>query len=82
IEVRGLGIAKLPAAAEGKIVLVFEMAAPEKIDRLPTPAQWEGLGIAIPAIKLDPFAASAGAKVRLAVRKASQGTIQDIIVEP
>lgn len=78
LEVRGIGIARLTAAAESAVALALEMSAPEKIERLPPTLTWECLGIELPLIKLDPFAASACAKVRLAVRNVTQ----DIIVEP
>ena len=78
LEVRGIGIVRLDYAREGIVELAFELVSPEKVDRLPSPATWEQLGVSIPLIKLDPFALSACAKVRLTVESLKR----DIMVEP
>ena len=75
IEVRGIGIARVKFIQDGIVALAFEMTPPERVQRLPHPATWESLGLKIPLIKLDPFAASACAKVRLAVRNLDQNII-------
>jgi HPr kinase/phosphorylase len=63
LEVRGLGILRLPYLARAPLVLSVDLATcPE---RLPLPARHPELGI--PAIALDPFAASAAQRVALAL---------------
>jgi hypothetical protein len=51
------------------IVAVFDLAPARAIERLPEPRRVEFLSVALPALQLDPTAASAAAKVRLAVRQ-------------
>lgn len=67
LEVRGIGIVTLPHAAQATIDLGFELMARDKIERLPDPAWREVAGAKVPFWPLDPFAASAVIKVRLAV---------------
>jgi serine kinase of HPr protein (carbohydrate metabolism regulator) len=69
IEVRGLGIARLPAMGEAPISLVVELVAPDVVERQPESATLTLLGVAIPVVRLAPFEASAPAKIRLAVRQ-------------
>lgn len=68
IEVRGLGIVRLEPVAEATLGLVVDLVPAPGIERLPEAASVELLGIAVAALRLDPFEASAPAKVRLAVR--------------
>jgi len=77
IEVRGIGIAKIEHAVEGIVVCVFEMTPPDHIQRLPTPISWKALNCRVPLIRLNPFAASACAKIRLAVRNLEHTTLID-----
>jgi HPr kinase/phosphorylase len=63
LEVRGLGILRLPCLPRAPLVLAVDLAAcPE---RLPLPGRHPDLGI--PAIALDPFAPSAAQRVALAL---------------
>lgn len=78
IEVRGLGIVRLDAVAEAPLGLVVDLVAAAEVARLPEPATCRLLGIEIGCLRLDPFAASAAAKVRLAARAARH----DILVAP
>jgi HPr kinase/phosphorylase len=68
IEVRGLGIVEAPTVAEASVGLVVDLVAPERVGRLPDPAECDFLGIRVPRLELAPFEASAAAKVRLAAR--------------
>lgn len=69
IEARGLGVVPVPCAADAKLLTwVFEMTARDAIDRLPAALETIYLGVSIPLLKLDPFAVSATAKLRLAVK--------------
>ena len=75
IEVRGLGIVRRTAAAPTALGVVIDLVAPDKIERLPDPASCTLLGIDLPWHRLDPFAASAAAKVRLAAEAASHAIV-------
>ncbi|HTW69314.1 MAG TPA: HPr kinase/phosphatase C-terminal domain-containing protein [Acetobacteraceae bacterium] len=63
LEVRGLGIVRLPCARSARLVLVTELGA--SADRLPMPGRHAGLGL--PLIRLDPTHASAVERVVLAL---------------
>jgi serine kinase of HPr protein (carbohydrate metabolism regulator) len=68
IEVRGLGIVRLPDAAPATLRLVVDLVRPGEIERMPASASAALLGVSLPVLHLDPFEASAVAKVRLAAR--------------
>jgi RNase adaptor protein for sRNA GlmZ degradation len=68
LEVRGLGLRDVPSVAEAPVALVVDLVAAETIERLPDAACEHILGVAVPRLDLDPFAASAPAKLRLALR--------------
>jgi len=72
LEVRGLGIVKLPAAVSARLRLVVDLVAPDAVERLPKAGETVLLGVALPVLNLAPFEASAPAKVRLALRLAPQ----------
>lgn len=63
LEVRGLGIVRLPYAATARLALVAELGV--AAERLPAQARHTGLGL--PLIRLDPAAASAPDRVALAL---------------
>lgn len=68
LEVRGLGIFALPGAAEAPLALVADLLPGRNLDRLPGPQTCRYLGLDLPLVMLDPFLASAAAKLRLAAR--------------
>jgi len=68
IEVRGLGIVRVEAMAEATVALVADLAASEKIERLPERRYETLCGITLPLIEIAPFEPSAAAKLRLALR--------------
>lgn len=68
IEVRGIGIVALDTVQDIPVALVIEMAPAEELERIPDPASFEVLGARIPRVRLDPFQASATAKVRVALK--------------
>jgi serine kinase of HPr protein (carbohydrate metabolism regulator) len=70
IEIRGLGIMRMDALAEARIALVADMADPGSVERLPEQRSCEIEGTAIPWMALDPFQASATAKLRFALAAA------------
>jgi HPr kinase/phosphorylase len=63
LEVRGLGIVRMPYAATARLALVAELGA--RGERLPVPDSYGGLGL--PLIRLDPAAASAPERIVLAL---------------
>lgn len=69
LEARGLGIVGVPHATDVPVVAVFDLMPQAAIERLPEPRTVELLTCVLPLLQLDPTAASAAAKVRLAVRQ-------------
>jgi serine kinase of HPr protein (carbohydrate metabolism regulator) len=68
LEVRGVGIARVPSLAQAPLRLVLDLVPPECVDRLPEWTSCEILGRTVHRLALAPFEASAVAKVRLALR--------------
>jgi len=68
MEVRGVGIVTVGTKRAAAIALVVELTPRARIERMPQPQSWTCLGRRVPKIRLDPFDASASAKLRLAVR--------------
>ncbi len=68
IEARGLGLMRVPHVAEAPLRLIVELAAEAAIERLPEARVRTIEGVAVPVIALDPQAASAPAKLRLAMK--------------
>lgn len=68
LEVRGVGIIKIPSIAEAAISVVVDLVDPHSIERLPECGTAELLGCRIPRIAIAPFENSAPAKIRTAVR--------------
>jgi serine kinase of HPr protein (carbohydrate metabolism regulator) len=71
MEVRGVGIVKVPTVAETRLALVVDLVGPQDVERLPEPATTDVLGVAVPLVRLAPFEASAPAKVRAALKNIS-----------
>lgn len=72
LEVRGLGIVRMPVAGPTPVRLVADLMPPGAVERLPKAAETVLLGVVLPVLALTPFEASAPAKLRLALRLASQ----------
>ncbi len=68
IELRGIGLLRLGAAAEATVGLVVDLAPDAAPERLPEPSHCVIEGIAVPRIAIEPFQASAAARVRGAAR--------------
>lgn len=69
LEVRGLGLVRLPYARDCVVRLLCDLAPWPEIERLPDPAFVELLGMPVPRLSFDPFAAATPAKLRLAMRQ-------------
>lgn len=75
LEVRGVGILRVPSVAEAVIGLVIDLAATaEAVDRLPETPWCTLFGRRLPGLRLQPFHASTPAKLRLAAGAARDGT--------
>jgi serine kinase of HPr protein (carbohydrate metabolism regulator) len=72
MEVRGLGIVRLPGPPMAVLRLAVDLVAPADVERLPKARETVLLGVALPVLNLAPFEASAPAKVRLALRLAPE----------
>ncbi|MEJ2119493.1 MAG: HPr kinase/phosphatase C-terminal domain-containing protein [Alphaproteobacteria bacterium] len=77
LEVRGIGIMPVPSVPEVRLALAVALAPSAEIERLPEPEAAQYLGLTLPRVTLDPFAASAPAKVRLALAAAEGGNASD-----
>ena len=75
LEVRGLGIMRVPSVAVAPLRLVVDLVAPEAVERLPEPEFCTLLGVSLPLLRLAPFAASAAAKLRLALSAYAPGAV-------
>ena len=67
IEVRGVGILKVPTVPSAPVRLVVDLVAPDRVERLPEAQFFEYLQCSIPLLALAPFEASTPAKIRLAL---------------
>lgn len=67
LEVRGIGIVAVPYVAAAKVELHIDLVTADAIERMPPQSFVTHAGIAIPALRLHPFEASAAAKVALAL---------------
>ncbi len=70
IEVRGVGIVRLPRSqllAQAALALAVDLVVPDRVERLPEPAREELLGISLPVLALAPFEVSVVTKLRLAL---------------
>ena len=81
LEIRGIGIFRLDALAEAPVALLVDLVPAETLERLPARKSRTILGLAIPSIALAPFEASAGAKLRLALRAFTEPGLPAIIGE-
>lgn len=75
LEVRGLGPVELPPAAPTPLRLIVDLVARDAVPRLPEPRFETLLDVALPCLALDAFAASAAARVKLALGRAVAGTL-------
>jgi len=73
LEVRGVGLMRVPSLATAPLALVIDLADRADIERLPAARAVDLAGFTVPAIRLAPFEASAGAKLRLALDAALAG---------
>jgi len=71
IEVRGLGVVRMPHLAKAAVGLVVELVPLDEVERMPDQALVSLLDHSLPLCRLSAFEAAATTKVRLAVRQAT-----------
>jgi hypothetical protein len=67
LEVRGVGIVRLPYLSRIPLRLVVDLVPPQMVDRMPEDAQCVLLGRRIAHLALTPFEASTPAKIRFSL---------------
>lgn len=72
MEVRGLGIVRVPHRDRVPVALVIDLIDAKDVERLPEPVMTGILGVSVPRVALAAFEASTPAKVRLAVGVATR----------
>ncbi len=75
LEIRGVGIVRLPTRPRVKVVLVVRLG--REGARLPAPKFYRALGIKTPEIALDGRFASTPARIRAALAAFSRGRFRD-----
>jgi len=79
VEIRGVGIVQVETIAEAPLALIADLVPADRVERLPQRRTEPLLGLDIPLIALDGFAASAAAKLRLLRRALAAGGLPTII---
>jgi hypothetical protein len=82
IEARGIGILRVPSAASAAVGLVVDLVPGGPVERMPDPDISFAFGMAVPRLQLDPFEASAPAKLRLAVANLAARELPPAPAEP
>ena len=72
LEVRGLGLVKVPTLPDAPLRLVVDLQPAAVIERLPAARAVLLAGMRVPSLALAAFEVSATAKLRLAVRQANR----------
>jgi Serine kinase of the HPr protein, regulates carbohydrate metabolism len=72
LEVRGLGLVRLPYRQRAPVALVVDLANPKELERLPEPSSAAFLGLVVPRLAVAAFEPSCAAKVRLAMLSATR----------
>lgn len=71
LEIRGVGIVRLPFCEAANLSLVADLVEPPSLERLPHPLWCEYLGVRIRSMPVAPFGMSSVAKLRIAVFSAA-----------
>jgi HPr kinase/phosphorylase len=79
IEIRGVGLIRVPAAAVAPLMLIADLMASSDIERMPEWRSETVLGVAVPLVAVAPFEASAPAKLRLLRRALAAGPLPAIM---
>jgi len=73
IEIRGVGIVRMPCAVDARIVLVVDLVSRAAVERLPEWTEIELLGVSVARVALDPFEVTAPIKLAFAAERAAAG---------
>jgi HPr kinase/phosphorylase len=76
LEVRGVGIVRMPAQPSAPVVAAVDLTVREAVERMPAPQVLDLEGMPLPLFCLYAFEASAVAKVHLVVRIATGGIMR------
>lgn len=79
LEIRGVGILRVAAAAATPLVLIADLVPSDEVERLPEARRETILGVPVPVFGLAPFEASAPAKLRLLRRALAAEPLPAII---
>lgn len=79
LEIRGVGILRVAAAAATPLVLIADLIPSGEVERLPEARRETILGVSVPVFGLAPFEASAPAKLRLLRRALAAEPLPAII---
>ncbi|MGE0202334.1 MAG: HPr kinase/phosphorylase [Hyphomicrobiaceae bacterium] len=71
IEVRGLGLVRVPHLAAARVMLVADLVPAATIERMPEDDRVVLAGVALPLLRLAPFEASAPVKLLIALATAA-----------
>lgn len=82
MEVRGVGILKVPSVRSSPLRLVVDLVSAERVERLPESRFCQYLQCSLPLLELAAFEASAPAKIRLALASLVQTTTLPIVGAP
>ena len=80
LEVRGVGILRVPFIARAPLRLVVDLVPPESVERMPEDERVELLGCPVRRLALAAFEASTPAKIRLALRALAERALHPISV--
>jgi HPr kinase/phosphorylase len=72
LEVRGVGILDVPYIEEAALSMIVNLVESDQVERLPLRSKAELLGCRIPFMLLEPFEASAMAKIKMAIRRPAE----------
>ncbi len=82
MEVRGVGILRVPTVASAPVRLVVDLVPAGSVERLPEPQFCEYLQCSMPLLALAAFEASTPAKIRLALASLVKTTTLPIVGAP
>ena len=82
MEVRGVGILRVPTVPSALLRLVIDLVALDRVERLPEPQFCDYLQCSLPLLALAPFEASAPAKIRLALASLVKSVAIPIVGTP
>ena len=80
LEVRGVGILRVPFVSRIPLRLVVDLVPPESVERMPEDEHAELLGRPVRRLALAAFEASTPAKIRLALRALAEPALHPISV--